>query len=540
MKRTQQNITFFSKKSKPTEEISQQTLDTVTAASSSSSSLSVIKEVQQQEAFSTTTAVEETVPPDMPTCTFPKIWTSDQWVQKKINYPWLDARGGKLGCRVCEKVSLAVYKNQGVSISVEWKNFQVSFYGDAIKAKLASLRKKINRHNASLSHNTAAKIYAKSHEKIFEKQVDSMNKEQVRTTEKVLRTAYFIAKKDRPFSDQPDLLELQELNGADVGFGLRSRFTATNMVDHISSEMRKTVCNEIQKAEEKISILIDESTTVSNTSSLIMYLKCLSEKNGKPHFMFLDLIELENQSAKAIFEGLVKCLDSYGFIDDYLKKHPTGFASDGASVMLGRKSGVVSQILGKYPNVIIWHCLNHRLELAVSDAIGEVTAVNHFQIFFDKLYSIYSRSPKNKHELESCALEVGAQLRKVGRIFDVQWLASSYRTVSAVWDNYQSLCLHFQKASNDPNKCNARSTFAGMLRRMQSPEFLIDLGIMYDALFELTKLSLLLQDRGTSIVYADKLIHRTIQLLETLKEKGGTNTLEARDTAKNFYIRTLY
>ena len=67
--------------------------------------------------------------------------------------------------------------------------------------------------------------------------------------------------------------------------------------------------------------------------------------------------------------------------------------------MLGRKSGVVSQILGKYPNVIIWHCLNHRLELAVSDAIGEVTAVNHSQIFFDKLYSIYSMSPKNIHEL---------------------------------------------------------------------------------------------------------------------------------------------
>ena len=208
--------------------------------------------------------------------------------------------------------------------------------------------------------------------------------------------------------------------------------------------------------------------------------------------------------------------------------------------MLGRKSGVVSQILGKYPNVIIWHCLNHRLELAVSDAIGEVTAVNHFQIFFDKLYSIYSRSPKNKHELESCALEVDAQLRKVGRIFDVRWLASSYRTVSAVWDNYQSLCLHFQKASNDPNKCNGRSTFAGMLRRMQSPELLIDLGIMYDALFELSNLSLLLQDRGTSIVYADKLIHRTIQLLETLKEKGGRKLLRPKMQLKNFCIRTLY
>ena len=120
----------------------------------------------------------------------------------------------------------------------------------------------------------------------------------------------------------------------------------------------------------------------------------------------------------------------------------------------------------------------------------------------------------------------------------MRWLASSYRTVSAVWGNYQSLCLHFQKAS-DPNKCNGRSTFAGILRRMQSPEFLIGLGIMYDALFELSNWSLLLQDRGTSIVYADKLIHRAIQLLETLKEKGGTKTLEAKDAAKKLLYQNI-
>ena len=124
--------------------------------------------------------------------------------------------------------------------------------------------------------------------------------------------------------------------------------------------------------------------------------------------------------------------------------------------------------------------------------------------------------------------EVGAQLRRVGRIFDVRWVASSYRTVSAVWDNYQSLYIHFEKAFNDPDKSsNSRSRFAGMLRRVQSPEFLIDLVILYDALFELSNLSLLLQERGTSMVYADKLIHRTIKLLETLKEKGGTRTLES-------------
>ena len=98
------------------------------------------------------------------------------------------------------------------------------------------------------------------------------------------------------------------------------------------------------------------------------------------------------------------------------------FASDGASVMLGKKSGVASLLAEKYPNIIRWHCLNHRLELAVSSAIKEVTAVNHFQVFFDKLYTLYSRSPKNKHEIDSCAAELGLQLNKIGRIFNVRWV----------------------------------------------------------------------------------------------------------------------
>jgi hypothetical protein len=50
--------------------------------------------------------------------------------------------------------------------------------------------------------------------------------------------------------------------------------------------------------------------------------------------------------------------------------------------------------------------LNHRLELTVSDAVDEVKAVNHFQHFFDKLYSLYSCSKKNTRELRDFAIRV--------------------------------------------------------------------------------------------------------------------------------------
>lgn len=73
------------------------------------------------------------------------------------------------------------------------------------------------------------------------------------------------------------------------------------------------------------------------------------------------------------------------------------FASDGAGVMLGKNSGVASCIVKKYPNGLARSCLNHRLDLAAAETFSEVRAVNHLEIF-DKLYTLYSRSPKTKTE----------------------------------------------------------------------------------------------------------------------------------------------
>ncbi len=471
---------------------------------------------------------------------FPNVWSASQWSDKKKTYPWLECRNGKLGCTVCEKAQLSIHKQKGVSLATEWKTYSVSYNGSSRMSQLKSLRNKILKHKESSAHTTAMEICAKSDQQAIEKQVDVMNKVEIVKTEKVLRTAYFLAKEDRPYSDHVLLLELQEANGLDLGPGLRSRFTATNMIGHIATEMRQSACSHIQKSGGKISVLIDESTTVSNKSALIIYLKCQSEVNGEPHFMFLDLIELEDQSAATICQSLLRCLSCHGFDDIYLKNNLICFASDGASVMLGKKSGVASLLAEKYPNIIRWHCLNHRLELAVSSAIKEVTAVNHFQVFFDKLYTLYSRSPKNKHEIDSCAAELGLQLNKIGRIFNVRWVASSFRTVAAVWKDYPALCKHFQNAAADTNRSTQdRASFQGMLKRIQSPEFVVDLGVMNDALSELSHLSLVLQNRGTSIVYADKLMHRSIRVLESMIEKSGTKTKVAKDAADTMVFQNI-
>jgi hypothetical protein len=68
------------------------------------------------------------------------------------------------------------------------------------------------------------------------------------------------------------------------------------------------------------------------------------------------------------------------------------FACDGASVMVGKISGIGKLLQNKFQKVdiIIWYCLSHQLELAVHDCIADTNAINHFTTFIDAIYALFS------------------------------------------------------------------------------------------------------------------------------------------------------
>ena len=82
--------------------------------------------------------------------------------------------------------------------------------------------------------------------------MDCLKESKVHVTNKVFRTAYFIAKNCKSFSDYFELLELQKLNGL------------------------------------KLSVSIGELTTSSKRVILIVYLKCQSDEFEEPRFLGFD------------------------------------------------------------------------------------------------------------------------------------------------------------------------------------------------------------------------------------------------------------
>ena len=218
------------------------------------------------------------------------------------------------------------------------------------------------------------------------------------TTTHCFRTVYKTVKCGRPFTDYENDILLQELNGCDKGRILHSNVVCKDIASHIAHNMRKKklvkMCIE---CEHPISVLLDESTSLSKKFCLIIYIRCAL--SGSPTTFFLDLVELASGTAAGIMQSLLDTLYKHGFSQNFLEDLWPSVATDGCSMMLGRSNGLVVKLQELYPYLISWHCSTHRLELAVSDGLKELTATNHFQVFMERLYSTYSMSPKNQREL---------------------------------------------------------------------------------------------------------------------------------------------
>jgi hypothetical protein len=293
-------------------------------------------------------------------------------------------------------------------------------------------RNKLHRHGNSSAHQAAESVLNHPKQRSLETSILRANRKCDTTTANLFRTAYYLAKNDRPYTDQPGLCELQKLNGADVGVTLHSRASAIEIINTIAHEMKQRLCHSIIEHNLKIGIMLDEFTSISNKSTLIVYVRCVFPETDNAIAFPLDLIELSDLGASCITEETLKSLHEHGFDSDYLSKNFVGVGSDGASTVVGKQSGVLTRLKELYPQLILWHCMSHRVELAVADSTKVMNAVNHMMSFMDKLYSLYSQSPTAQRGLETCAAQLDLQLKKIGRVLGTRWAASSFRSVQAV------------------------------------------------------------------------------------------------------------
>jgi hypothetical protein len=165
--------------------------------------------------------------------------------------------------------------------------------------------------------------------------------------------------------------------------------------------MRNLLLNKTVDSKSKISLITDESTTLSKKSTIILFARVfLQEFNlTEPINLFIDMTELDDVTANGIFTALISHFESLGRTEEFLTENLVSLTCDGAAVMFASRGGVSKLFKDKFPSIIVWHYANHRLKLSVQDTIKDVAGTNRFRSFLDKLYVVYHASLKNAKEL---------------------------------------------------------------------------------------------------------------------------------------------
>ena len=165
-------------------------------------------------------------------------------------------------------------------------------------------------------------------------------------------------------------------------FRTRYKLVLRWMLLLIGEIIREEVVEKINKSEA-FGLLTDEVTDITNTAQLVTFAKYYDVEKGDAETGFIGLSDLlvdsEDTSAnsKSIFNSLVGLVGKLQLWLQNLK----AFASDGASVMTGKKEGVAARLknLEDCKTMLIVHCICHRLALACSDTGNDLSFVKDFE-----------------------------------------------------------------------------------------------------------------------------------------------------------------
>lgn len=390
----------------------------------------------------------------------------------------------------------------------------------------------INKHANSVQHKEAM-----SREVSSEADVQSMAEKMTSTEANALKDAqkvlYFLVQHKLPHTTLfKPLVELCcELGATYLPYlskGKNATYTGHETVNEFlecqAEVVEETIIEEIESGET-LGVMLDEYTDVSARKHLAIVGKHI--RDGSAQLSFLQDIQLPNGTADTIYSSL----------KDYLHKKDiplqkiTSFASDGPSVMTGKTNGVVAQLKRDNPHVIAVHCMNHRLQLAVSKAFKSVRQVESVDELLSALYKYYSYSTVKASSLD----EIQNVLRQLGDVesdknltvkkaVHTRWL-SHEKALQSVRKLYEAICMDLENAVSEgrDKKLGDKSGIpaVSLLKMMKAFSKMYFIHMLCDVCCTVAKLTKLFEQETVDLSVIESKQQKCVSDLRKMKKEPG-------------------
>lgn len=293
-------------------------------------------------------------------------------------------------------------------------------------------RPSLETHNKSKDHEKAAFMWSEREKQSMlpvnmhlQKMEHAEANKMIARVKVLLQVMYLIAIRDKPLSDfQKNVDELVFFGTPNVPI----EQSYASYLSYSSSLLFLQAC--YAQLYERIqcdivdspffSLMVDESTDVSNEHHMIVCVTYLSNKgNGSICNRFIKLLHTRNGTSLALFEALNEFLRDYGLAKSKL----VGFSTDGCTVMTGSENGLVTCFAREVPHLVGVHCIAHRDALAAKDALSAFPIFDIVEKGAKKAFKWVNSSYKRHEEVKELANEFQLSVHGLLRMHDIRWLS---------------------------------------------------------------------------------------------------------------------
>ncbi|XP_060565329.1 uncharacterized protein LOC132724476 [Ruditapes philippinarum] len=334
----------------------------------------------------------------------PKRFNHQTFITKK-NWWLVYVEGEGMYCTVCKKHCMKHSQNNAEVFSADPS---VRFKHSAIIT-----HKNSKVHRAALENELVQKVSCFHHEFTKKSEHDYMY------LQRAFSVAYFLMKNFIANAKFEPLLKFIENTCGDDTlkyFHHSSGGSRQEIFMTIGETVMSNVVDDVKNAET-FGILTDKVADISVTENLVTFIQYYSKSSKQVETKFLScqniLEKFQSANAMAIKSLLVSDISEKG-LD--IKKL-TGFSSDGASVMMGKDSGVAALLRSENPSMINIHC----------NPVFKNYGVNHVTVLADHFFT----EARDKDKLQTqwagfkfhiCDILLPGMPEDLGKMTPTEWL----------------------------------------------------------------------------------------------------------------------
>ena len=281
-----------------------------------------------------------------------------------------------------------------------------------------------------------------------------------------------------------------------------SNNTVKRRIDEMSMDVEEQVVQDLKDSMHPFSLQLDVSTEEGSCSQLMAFVRYLKGTTMKEEFLFCSPLKTTNRSE-----------DIFGVVDDYFNKNNLewrqlgSICTDGAPVMVGKRSGFVTLVKEKCPDVTFTHCILHRHALAVKFPPASLQKV------MDAVIETVSYIPSRS--LQHCLFqqlyeEMDSEHTRLVYHSEVRWLSRG-QVFKRVLEFLDEMKTFFQEKGHH------------LVKYFGDPMFTVRLTYLNDIFTYLNDLNTSLQGNKVSVVEAAQGINTMKALLRSWCTSGLEN-----------------